>query len=159
METNCLCSVQKYHQCLIHGDFIHVPPIELNVMSSPWLFVAWGIDIIDPIKLAVSNRHRFGVLESFIIDNVANFTSGLMREIDENFKITHHNSTPFHPLINGEFEASNKNIKWILRNMIDNYKHWHENLPFSLLGYPATIRTSTGTTPYLLVYGTEVVYL
>ncbi|KAK4354625.1 hypothetical protein RND71_026819 [Anisodus tanguticus] len=41
--------------------------------------------------------------------------------------------------------------------MVDNYKHWHEHLPFALLGYRTTIRTSTGATPYPLVYGTKVV--
>ncbi|XP_075076671.1 uncharacterized protein LOC142163298 [Nicotiana tabacum] len=41
--------------------------------------------------------------------------------------------------------------------MIDNYRHWHEKLPFALLGYRTTVRTSTGATPYLLVYGTEAV--
>ncbi|XP_019229044.1 PREDICTED: uncharacterized protein LOC109210130 [Nicotiana attenuata] len=41
--------------------------------------------------------------------------------------------------------------------MINKYKHWHENLPFALLGYRTTVRTSTGATPYLLVYGTEAV--
>ncbi|XP_016581766.1 uncharacterized protein LOC107879185 [Capsicum annuum] len=41
--------------------------------------------------------------------------------------------------------------------MIDNYNHWHKNLSFFLLGYRTTIRTSTGATPYLLVYGTEAV--
>ncbi|XP_070039628.1 uncharacterized protein [Nicotiana tomentosiformis] len=41
--------------------------------------------------------------------------------------------------------------------MVDNYKEWHEKLPFSLLGYRTTVRTSTGATPYLLVYGTEAV--
>nr|XP_033515367.1 uncharacterized protein LOC117279853 [Nicotiana tomentosiformis] len=57
----------------------------------------------------------------------------------------------------GVVEAANKNIKKILRNMIDNYKHWQEKLPFALLRYRTTVRTSTRETPYLLVYGTEVV--
>ena len=56
--------------------------------------------------------------------------------------------------MNGAVEAANKNIKRILRKMIDNYKCWHENFPYALLGYHTTIRTSTGATPYLLVYGT-----
>ena len=30
-------------------------------------------------------------------------------------------------------------------------------LPYALLGYRMTVRTSTGATPYLLVYGMEVV--
>ena len=28
-------------------------------MSSPWTFLAWGMDIIGPIEPAASNRHRF----------------------------------------------------------------------------------------------------
>ncbi|XP_059310216.1 uncharacterized protein LOC132061404 [Lycium ferocissimum] len=43
--------------------------------------------------------------------------------------------------------------------MIDNYKDWHEQLPYALLGYRTMARTSTGATPYLLVYGTEAVIL
>ncbi|XP_049405057.1 uncharacterized protein LOC125868456 [Solanum stenotomum] len=100
---------------------------------------------------------RFGVPESIITDNGANLNSHLMKEICEQFKITHHNSTAYHPQMNGTMEAANKNIKRILRKMIDNYKCWHENLPYALLGYRTTIRTSTGATPYLLVYETETV--
>ncbi|XP_070002297.1 uncharacterized protein [Nicotiana sylvestris] len=43
----------------IHADMIRVLPNELNTTSSPWLFSAWGIDVIGPIKPAASNRHRF----------------------------------------------------------------------------------------------------
>ncbi|XP_060216560.1 uncharacterized protein LOC132644036 [Lycium barbarum] len=41
--------------------------------------------------------------------------------------------------------------------MIDNYKDWHEQLPYALLGYRTTAKTSTGATPYLLGYSTEAV--
>ncbi|XP_070047205.1 uncharacterized protein [Nicotiana tomentosiformis] len=41
--------------------------------------------------------------------------------------------------------------------MVDNYKQWHEKLLFSLLGYRTIVCTSTGTTPYLLVYGTKAI--
>ncbi|XP_070036215.1 uncharacterized protein [Nicotiana tomentosiformis] len=44
-----------------------------------------------------------------------------------------------------------------LRKMVDNYKQWHEKLPYALLGYRTMVRTSTRATPYLLVYGTEAV--
>ncbi|XP_070004644.1 uncharacterized protein [Nicotiana sylvestris] len=54
-------------------------------------------------------------------------------------------------------EDANKNIKKILRKMVENYKQWHEKLPFALLGYHTMLHTSTGATPYLLVCGTEAV--
>ncbi|XP_047259313.1 uncharacterized protein LOC124891646, partial [Capsicum annuum] len=41
--------------------------------------------------------------------------------------------------------------------MVQGSRQWHGKLPFALLGYRTTIRTSTGVTPYLLVYGTEAV--
>ncbi|XP_070009633.1 uncharacterized protein [Nicotiana sylvestris] len=41
--------------------------------------------------------------------------------------------------------------------MVENHKQWHKKLPFALLGYRTTVRTSTGETPYMLVYGTEAV--
>nr|XP_018623061.1 uncharacterized protein LOC108943460 [Nicotiana tomentosiformis] len=59
MESNIICFMQKCHQCQIHGDFIRVPPNELNVMGLPWPFVAWGMDVIGSIEPATSNRHRF----------------------------------------------------------------------------------------------------
>ncbi|XP_049342867.1 uncharacterized protein LOC125807104 [Solanum verrucosum] len=100
---------------------------------------------------------RFGVPKSIITDNGANLNSHLMREICEQFKITHRNSTAYRPQMNGAVEAANKNIKKILRKMIDNRRGWHEMLSYALLGYRTTIRTSVGATPYLLVYGAEAV--
>ncbi|WMV32067.1 hypothetical protein MTR67_025452 [Solanum verrucosum] len=41
--------------------------------------------------------------------------------------------------------------------MVQGTRQWHEKLPFALLGYRTTVHTSIGATPYLLVYGTEVV--
>ncbi|XP_070010493.1 uncharacterized protein [Nicotiana sylvestris] len=131
MEKDCFSFVRKCHQCQGHGDLIHAPPTELHPMSAPWPFVAW--------------------------DNAANLNSHLMREICEQFKITHQNSTLYRPKANSAVEAANKNIKKILRKMIQSSRQWHEKLSFALLGYRTTVRTSIGATPYLLVYGTEAV--
>ncbi|XP_070014419.1 uncharacterized protein [Nicotiana sylvestris] len=100
---------------------------------------------------------RFGIPATIITDNAANLNSHLMGEICEQFKITHRNSTPYRPKANGTVEAANKNIKKILRKMIQSFRQWHEKLPFALLGYRTTMRTSIGATPYLLLYGTEAV--
>ncbi|PKI46291.1 hypothetical protein CRG98_033317 [Punica granatum] len=73
------------------------------------------------------------------------------------FKILHRNSSPYRPQMNGVVEAANKNIKKIIKKMTVNYKDWHEILPFALLAYRTSIRSSTGATPYSLVYGMEAV--
>lgn len=59
--------------------------------------------------------------------------------------------------MNGTVEATNKNIKKIVQKMVKTYKNWHKILPFTLHGYITSVHTSTGVTPYLLVYGMEVV--
>ncbi|GAU43712.1 hypothetical protein TSUD_179950 [Trifolium subterraneum] len=49
----------KCHKCQIYADKIHVPPTSLNVLSSPWPFSLWGIDMIGRIEPKASNGHRF----------------------------------------------------------------------------------------------------
>ncbi|XP_070013762.1 uncharacterized protein [Nicotiana sylvestris] len=100
---------------------------------------------------------RFGIPKTIITNNATNLNSHLMREVCEQFKIMHRNSTPYRPKANGAVKTRNKNIKKILRKMIQSSRQWHEKLPFALLGYRTTARTSVGATPYLLVYGTEAV--
>ncbi|XP_070048920.1 uncharacterized protein [Nicotiana tomentosiformis] len=176
MERDCISFVCKCHQFQVYGDLIHSPPSELHTMSAPWPFVAWGMDVIRPIEPAASNEHRFilvaidyftkwveavtfksvtkkavvdfvhsniicrfGIPKIIITDNAANLNSHLMKEA------------------NGAVEAANKNIKKILHKMVQGSRQWHEKLPFALLGYRTTVRTSIGATPYLLVYGTEAV--
>ena len=59
--------------------------------------------------------------------------------------------------MNGAVEVDNKNIKKIIKKTIDTYKDLHKKLPFALHAYHTSVRTSTGVTPFSLVYGMEVV--
>ncbi|XP_031392283.1 uncharacterized protein LOC116204334, partial [Punica granatum] len=100
---------------------------------------------------------RYGVPETIITDNAKNLNNRIIDDLCERFKIHHRNSTPYRPQMNGAVEAANKNIKRIIEKMTVTYKDWHEMLPFALLAYRTSIRTSTGATPYSLVYGMEAV--
>nr|XP_033514338.1 uncharacterized protein LOC117279009 [Nicotiana tomentosiformis] len=77
---------------------------------------------------------RFGVPESIITDNAANFNSDLMKAMYETFNIKHQNSTAYRPQMNGDEESASKNIKKILRKMMDNYNQWHESYNILCLG-------------------------
>ncbi|KAK8366682.1 hypothetical protein V6Z12_A02G135900 [Gossypium hirsutum] len=81
----------------------------------------------------------------------------MITEVCSQFKIKHHNSSPYHPKMNGAVEAANKNIKKIVGKMTETYRYWHEKLPFALFAYRTSVRTSTGTTSFSLVYGMEAV--
>ncbi|XP_015081359.1 protein NYNRIN-like [Solanum pennellii] len=165
MERDCFQFVRKCHQCQIHSDLIHSPPLELHPMSVPWPLVTWGIDVIGPIEPKASNGHRFILvaIDYFTkwVETVTFKSITKKAVVDfkvcEQFKIVHRHSTPYCPKANGAVEAANKNIKKILRKMVQGSRQWHEKLPFALMGYRTTVRTSVGATPYLLVYGTEAV--
>ena len=65
----------------------------------------------------------------------------------------------YKPQINRTVEATNKNIKKILRKMVETFRDWLEKLFFALWAYRTSFHTSIGATPYSLVYGIEVVLL
>nr|XP_009773146.1 PREDICTED: uncharacterized protein LOC104223408 [Nicotiana sylvestris] len=163
METDCIKYAQKFHQCQIHADMVRVLPNELNVTSAPWPFSAWGMNVIGPVEPAASNGLRFILVAIEYFTKCVETISykAVTKKVVTNFVrdhiIKHKNSTAYRVQMNGSVEANNKNIKKILRKMVDNYKQWQEKLPFAMLGYRTTVRTSSRETPYLLVYGTEAV--
>jgi hypothetical protein len=171
-----------------------MPPTSLNVISYPWPFSIWGIDMIGQIEPKASNGHRFilvaidyftkwveaasydnvtkqvvvrfiknhiicryGIPSRIITDNGTNLNNKMMKDLCDEFKTEHHNSSPYRPQMNGAVKAANNNIKKIVHKMVVTYKDWHEMLPFALHGYRTSVRTSTGATPFSLVYGTEAV--
>ncbi|XP_039682835.1 uncharacterized protein [Medicago truncatula] len=162
MHADCYNHAKRCHKCQIYADKIHIPPSMLNVISSPWPFSMWGIDMIGRIEPKASNGHRFILVAidyftKIITDNGTNLNNNMMKELCDDFKIQHHNSSPYRPQMNGAVEAANKNIKKIIQKMVVTYKDWHEMLPYALYGYRTSVRTSTGATPFSLVYGMEAV--
>nr|XP_033509804.1 uncharacterized protein LOC117274578 [Nicotiana tomentosiformis] len=65
-------------------------------------------------------------------------------------------STPYHPAGNGQAEYSNKSILNIMKKKLEDAKGlWPKILPEVLWVYRTMPKTSTGETPYSLVYGTN----
>ncbi|XP_052490763.1 uncharacterized protein LOC128043012 [Gossypium raimondii] len=100
---------------------------------------------------------RYGIPERIIFDNALNLNNSTIAEVCSQFKIKHHNSSPYRQKMNGAVEVANKNIKKIVGKMTETYRDWHEKLPFALYAYRTSVRTSTGATPFSLVYGMEAV--
>ena len=80
-----------------------------------------------------------------------------MDTLVQEYGIRYHRSSAYRPQTNGAVKAANKNIKRILRKMVKTSRDWSKKLPFALWAYCTSFRTSTGTTPFTLVYGMEVV--
>ena len=100
---------------------------------------------------------RYGFSKRIISDNGLNLNNDMVTEVCTKFKIKHHNSVPYRSKMNGAVKATNKNVKKIIAKATETYKDWHEKLSFALHAYRTGVRTSTGATPYSLVYEMEVV--
>jgi len=59
MEKDCCVHVRKCHKCQSYANNINAPPVSLNVLTTPWPFSMWGMDVIRAIKPKASNGHRF----------------------------------------------------------------------------------------------------
>ncbi|XP_047268167.1 uncharacterized protein LOC124898570 [Capsicum annuum] len=123
----------------------HYTHVEEEPNGNPWYYV---------MKRAVTKK----VVTDFIRNNlICRFRVPELIITDNGFKIVHRNSTAYRPQMNEVVEAANKNIKKILRKIIENDRLWHKMLPYALLGYRTMVRTSIGVTPYLLVYRNKAV--
>ena len=60
---------------------------------------------------------RYGVPNKIITDNGSNLNNKMMKDLCKSFKIEH-NSSPYRPKMNGVVEATNKNIKKIMKKMV-----------------------------------------
>ena len=99
---------------------------------------------------------HYGVPHELISNRGAHFRAKV-ETLLQKYGIQHHKSSAYRSQTNGAVEAANKNIKKILRKMVETSRDWSEKLPFSLWAYCTSFLTSTGTTLYSLVYGMEVV--
>ena len=59
MEVDCYQHSRTCHKCHIYVDKVHIPPVPLNVLTAPWPFTMWGIDMIGEIKSTASNGYCF----------------------------------------------------------------------------------------------------
>ncbi|WKA10566.1 hypothetical protein VitviT2T_028131 [Vitis vinifera] len=170
MRTDCCQFVQRCpFTCQMHGDLIHVPPSELHALTSLWPFSVWGIDVIGKISPKSSNGHEYilVVVDYFnkwvetasyarlTVAKVATFTRGEVDTLIREYDIQHHRSSTYRPQTNGVVEAANKNIKRILRKMVDFSGLVREAL-FCIMGLPYIFLYFYRATLYSLVYGMEV---
>ena len=100
--------------------------------------------------------YRYGVPHELISDRGVHFR-GEVDTLLQRYGIQHLKSSAYRPQTNGAVKAANKNIKRILRKMIETSQDWSEKLPFTLWAYRTSFHTFIGATPYFIVYGMETV--
>ncbi|KAG9444903.1 hypothetical protein H6P81_016243 [Aristolochia fimbriata] len=101
--------------------------------------------------------YRYGVPRYIVTHNGTPFKNRVMDRFCEKFRIQQQTSSAYNPAANGLAEAFNKTLCKILKKTIGaNKKSWDEKLDEALWAYRTSFRTQTQSTPYSLVYSTEV---
>ena len=85
------------------------------------------------------------------------FVNRIIQDLSEKFRIKHRLSTPYHPQINDLVERFNQTLCEKLAKMAEETTMWDEFIDPALMTYRTTKHATMGVTPFLLVYGREVV--
>src|ERR1700722_10721401 len=98
--------------------------------------------------------YKFGYPREIVTDQGSQFTSNLLEYLLAHHRIKHRTSTPYHPQANGQVEVTNRALEGILTKVVSSgRKDWADRLVEATWAYNTTWKTTTGFTPYELVYG------
>nr|XP_023889033.1 uncharacterized protein LOC112001099 [Quercus suber] len=135
MQDDASMFIKRCDKCQRFGNVQSLPSEKLTMITSPWPFAQWEIDIVGPLPQGKGQGFR-------------DFCSGL--------GIKNQFSSPGHPQANGQTEVTNRTLLRIIKARLDDAKGaWPEELPNVLWAYRTTARTPMGETPFRLTYGTE----
>ena len=99
---------------------------------------------------------EYGIPQRVLTDQGTNFLSQVFKNVCKLLKIEKIQTTAYHPQSNGALERSHRTLAEYLKNFItEDQTDWDEWLPYAMFTYNTTPHSSTGYTPYELVFGRQ----
>ncbi|GFW22454.1 retrovirus-related Pol polyprotein from transposon 412 [Trichonephila clavipes] len=99
---------------------------------------------------------RTGIPEVIVMDNATKFKASLTQGFLNILGACPRFSTPYHPEGNRLIERWNQTVKNTLHHIIrEERRSWHRHIPFLLWAYREVPNATTGTPPFLLMYGRD----
>ena len=101
---------------------------------------------------------RFGTPKIILSDQGKQFTGKVMKHIENYLGIEGKSTTAYHPQTDGLVEKYNGTLMETIRAYVsDNQVDWDEFIPYALAAYRGTKHSTTGESPYFLLYGREFI--
>ena len=99
---------------------------------------------------------RYGFPLFLHSDQGKEFDNAMIHTLSELLGTVKTKTTPYHPRSDGLVERFNRTLLAMLAMFVSQeHDNWDDLLPFMMLVYNTTVHTSTGFTPYRLVFGDE----
>ena len=99
---------------------------------------------------------RYGFPLFLHSDQGKEFDNVMIHKLSELLGTVKTKTTPYHPRSDGLVERFNRTLLAMLAMFVSQeHDNWDDLLPFMMLAYHTTVHTSTGYTPYRLVFGDE----
>eukprot|EP00731_Ephydatia_muelleri_P013583 Em0007g893a len=100
---------------------------------------------------------RVGIPREILTDQGSNFTSQLLAELYRLLHIRPIRTSPYHPQTDGLVERFNQTLKSMLRKVATQEgEAWDKLIQYVLFAYREVPQSSTGFSPFELLYGREV---
>jgi transposase InsO family protein len=97
-------------------------------------------------------------MRNIVTDNAQAFKPMAMISFFQKYNIVLGHSTTYYPQGNGLAESSNKSLISIIKKVLkENKRSWHLHLKYALWVNRIRTNKSIGTSPFQMVYGTDVV--
>jgi hypothetical protein len=97
---------------------------------------------------------RFGHPLELVSDRGTHFLNTVIVDLTTKYLIKHRKTTPYNPKANRLTERANGIVDKILNKMVSAHKmDWDWKLPSAVHAYSTTEKSTTGQSPYFLVFG------
>jgi hypothetical protein len=99
---------------------------------------------------------RFGPSKEILSDRGKNFLSVVMQEVTKIFNMRKISTAPYNPKCDGAAEKFNSTLlKMLSSYTASNQDDWDLHLPYCLYAYRAVEQSTTGFSPFFLMFGRE----